>query len=408
MSSPVGERIGYALMRDALPRVALLRAAVILGLLAGFALSPKLWLSSRFYPLTPVWSFLRPFPSPDDYVVFLALAALLIALVVAPGWVPRRAILAVVFALIALLALQDQSRWQPWFYQYVLMLLVIALAGPDRQEAALNTCCLIVAATYFWSGLAKLNPSFSTTIFPAFVEPFVTRGLKPAAWFVRDLAIAAPVFECATGIGLLIRPFRPAAFYCAIAMHVFILLVLGPLGRHFNAVIWPWNLAMIAFLLILFFGRKDHPALRDIVWGRSLAGGFAFQRVVLILFGVLPALSFFHLWDDYLSSALYTGNTNSGVIYLSDNAFEQLPEGTENHVYEEGPNLSSLDINNWSFEELKVPAYAEIRIYRNVAKHICGYVSNGSGVELVVQEKFALANGGRRHAYHCAELQGGF
>jgi hypothetical protein len=129
---------------------------------------------------------------------------------------------------------------------------------------------------------------------------------------------------------------------------------------------------------------------------------------VLILFGVLPALSFFHLWDDYLSSALYTGNTNSGVIYLSDNAFEQLPEGTENHVYEEGPNLSSLDINNWSFEELKVPAYAEIRIYRNVAKHICGYVSNGSGVELVVQEKFALANGGRRHAYHCAELQGGF
>jgi hypothetical protein len=93
--------------------------------------------------------------------------------------------------------------------------------------------------------------------------------------------------------------------------------VLGPLGRHFNAVIWPWNLAMIAFLLILFFGRNNQPALRDIVWGQ----GFAFQKVVLIIFGVLPALSFFHLWDDYLSSALYTGNTNSGVIYLSDDAF---------------------------------------------------------------------------------------
>jgi hypothetical protein len=396
---PVGDRIG----RYALLRVTLLRAALILGLLAGFALSPKLWLSSRLYPLTPVWSFLQPFPSPGDYVVIFALAALLIAIIVAP----RRVILTAAFALLALLALQDQSRLQPWFYQYALMLLAIAVAGSGRQAAALNTCCFIVAATYIWSGLAKLNPSFSTAIFPAFVEPFVARGLIPAAWLnhglVRDLAFATPALECVTGIGLLIRRFRPAAFYCAIAMHVFILLVLGPLGRRFNAVIWPWNLAMIAFLLILFFGRKDQPALRDIVWGR----GFAFQKVVLILFGVMPALSFFHLWDDYLSSALYTGNTNSGVIYLSDDAFEQLPDGIENHVYEEGPNLSSLDINDWSFEELKVPAYAEVRIYRNVAKQICGYVSNGSGVELVVQEKFALAHGGRRHVYHCADLQSG-
>ena len=122
----------------------------------------------------------------------------------------------------------------------------------------------------------------------------------------------------------------------------------------------------------------------------------------------MPALSFFHLWDDYLSSALYTGNTNSGVIYLSDDAFEQLPDEIEDHVYEEGPNLSSLDINGWSFDELKVPAYAEIRIYRNVAREICRYVSDGSGVELVVQEKFALAHGGRRYVYYCSDLQRGF
>jgi hypothetical protein len=84
-----------------------------------------------------------------------------------------------------------------------------------------------------------------------------------------------------------------------------------------------------------------------------------------------------------------------------------LPEQIQGHVYEEGPKLSSLDINDWSFDELKVPAYAEIRIYRNVARQICRYVSNGSGVELVVQEKFALVNGGRRHAYQCADLQSG-
>jgi hypothetical protein len=378
---------------------ALLRATVILGLLAGFALSPKLWLSSRLYPLTPVWSFLGPIRFPGDYVVLFALAGLLIALIFAP----RPGIMIAAFVLLAWLALQDQSRWQPWFYQYVVMLLAIALAGSDRQTAALNTCCLIVAATYIWSGVAKLNPSFSTVIFPAFVEPFAARGVRLGPWLVRDLAFATSIFECAVGVGLLIRRLRPAALFCGIAMHVSILLVLGPLGRGFNAVIWPWNLAMIAFLPILFFRRSEGAAFRDIVWGR----GFVFQKVVLVLFGVLPALSFFHLWDDYLSSALYTGNTNAGVIYFTDEAFEQLPEEIQDHVNEAGASRSSLDINSWSFDELRVPAYSEIRIYRNVARQICGYVSGGSGVELVVEGKFALVNSGRRYSYSCAEVQRG-
>ncbi len=388
MPVSVGDRIGT---------YALLRISVILGLLAGFALSPKLWLSSRFYPLTPVWSFLRPLHSPGDYVVFFALVTLLIVLIVAP----RREILMVVFALLTLLTLQDQSRWQPWFYQYVFMLLAITLAGSDRQAAALNTCCLIVAATYLWSGLAKLNPNFINGIFPSFVEPFIARMPAPEQSLVHYLALVAPFLECAAGVGLLIRRFRPVALFCAITMHVLVLLALGPLGRGFNVVVWPWNLTMIAFLLILFFRRTEEPALRDIIWGR----GFAFQKVALILFGIMPALSLFHLWDDYLSLALYTGNTNSGVIYLSDDAFEQLPDKIEDYVYEEGPNVSSLDINHWSFGEMSVPAYPEIRIYQNVARQICSYVSNGAGVELVVQGKLALVNGGRRFLYHCSDLQ---
>jgi hypothetical protein len=391
MPIPVGDRIGT---------YALLRTSVILGLLAGFALSPKLWVSSRFYPLTPVWSFLNPFSFPADYVVLFALVALLLALIFAP----RREIFAAVFVLITVLALQDQSRWQPWFYQYVFMLLAIALAGSGPQEAAFNTCCLVIAATYIWSGLAKLNPNFVSDIFPAFAEPFIAKGPAQAQWLVPRLAFVAPFLECAVGVGLLIRRIRPWALFCAMVMHAFILIALGPLGRSFNAVIWPWNLAMIAFLLILFFRRAEKPALRDIVWGR----GFVFQKVVLILFGILPALSGFHLWDDYLSSALYSGNVDSGVIYLSDDAFESLPDKIEDYVFEEGPNLSSLDINHWSFLEMNVPAYPEARIFRNVTRQICGYVSNGSGVELVIQEKLALINGRRRLLYHCSDLQGRF
>jgi hypothetical protein len=43
----------------------------------GFLLSPKLWLRSRLYPLTPVSAFLHPIPWPFDLLVFLALLLLL-------------------------------------------------------------------------------------------------------------------------------------------------------------------------------------------------------------------------------------------------------------------------------------------------------------------------------------------
>jgi hypothetical protein len=377
-------------------RYALLRITVILGLLAGFALSPKLWLISRLYPLTPVWSFLRPLSSPGDYIVFFALIALLIASIFAP----RRAILMTVFAPLALLAFQDQPRWQPWFYQYVLMLLAIALAGSSRPAAALNTCCLIVAAIYIWSGLAKLNPRFAADVFPSLVSPFLGAGPVPAEWPVQRLAFLAPLVECGVGAGLLIKRFRRAACFGAIAMHVFILLAIGPLGTRFNTVVWPWNLATIAFLLLLFFRRAEDPEFQDIVWGRA----FAFQKIVLVLFALMPALSFFNLWDHDLSSALYSGNRNSAAVYFSDDVFERLPEEIQNLTTDEGPNWNGLDIDEWSFAEMNVPSYPETRIFKNVARRICGYAVEGSAVELVVEGQLALVDSHRRSVYRCSDL----
>jgi hypothetical protein len=370
---------------------------VICGLLAGFALSPKLWLSSRSYPLTPVWSFLRPLPRPDDSIVFFALIVLLFAASVAP----RREILIALFALLALVALQDQSRWQPWFYQYVVMLLAIALAGPERESEALDTCCLIVAATYLWSGLAKLNPNFTGTTFPRLVSPLVGTLPSPVVWFILRLAFVAPLIECGAGIGLLFRRWRTAAVCGAIAMHIFVLVTIGPLGLRSNSVVWPWNLAMIAFLLILFLRRAGEPAARDIVWGR----GFAFQKIVLILFGFMPALTYFNLWDHYLSSALYSGNRTTGFVYVSDDVFDRLPDTIEDYVHEDQPDHSRLNLDEWSMGEMNVPTYPETRIYRNVARHICGYAIGGAGVELIVQGKLALVNSGRRSAVNCAGLQ---
>ncbi|HKY44373.1 MAG TPA: hypothetical protein VJM50_14900, partial [Pyrinomonadaceae bacterium] len=67
--------------------------------------------------------------------------------------------------LAGLLSLFDQTRWQPWFYQLIFMLLGLGLFAwkrPERKNnaVALNVCRLIILCTYFWSGLQKLNVTF--------------------------------------------------------------------------------------------------------------------------------------------------------------------------------------------------------------------------------------------------------
>jgi hypothetical protein len=370
-----------------------LRVSVILGLLAGMALSPKLWLSARAYPLTPVWSGIGALGPPADGIVL----GVLIALLVAAIFVPRRGVILGVFALFALLAAQDQSRWQPWAYQYVLMLAAIALAGKERKAAALNTCCLIIAATYFWSGLAKFNPRFASNVFPALAETLL--GPKLAALpLVHRLAVIPPLLECGAGAGLLFRRFRAPAAACAIAMHVYILAVLG--SRQFNPVVWPWNAAMIVFLLILFLRREKEFRTREIVWGH----GFAFQKIVLVLFGLMPGLSFFGVWDHYLSSALYSGNRTSGVVYLDDSVFDRLPSQLQDYVTDEGANRGRLDINEWSLSEMNVPSYPEPRVYRHVAARLCSLAAAKDGMELVVDTELTLVNRNRKAVYRCADL----
>src|SRR5689334_942694 len=61
-------------------QVSAVRWIVAAGMLAGLLLSPRLWLSDRLYPQTPIWNALHPIPPPFDRVAF---AALLLALIVA-------------------------------------------------------------------------------------------------------------------------------------------------------------------------------------------------------------------------------------------------------------------------------------------------------------------------------------
>ncbi len=384
-------------------RLLLLRVTLALACLAGFLLSAKLWLASRSYPLTPVFEWLPAVPEPVDRLWFGSLCLLLAVIVVARR--SRKYLLAFV-VLAGVLSLFDQSRWQPWFYQYLFMFMALAVypwgeQNLEKRELALNICRFIIASTYLWSGLQKLNASFVEDLFPWLVEPLVALLPGASEQLVHPLGITVPFIEASIGIGLLTR-FRNVAIILALSMHAFILFSIGWFGHDWNTVVWPWNFAMMVFVVILFW-RPEGFSARDVLIPRtSLLHG-----LVLLLFGVMPMFSFFGLWDSYLSMSLYSSNTKNAVLYVNKAAEDSLPETMREFAVKSEVNSANtrISITRWSWEDLNVPAYPESRVLQNVAKHVCEEAGDPSGIRLVVNGKPAPVDGSREaDIYDCSML----
>jgi hypothetical protein len=116
-------------------------------------------------------------------------------------------------------------------------------------------------------------------------------------------------------------------------------------------------------------------------------------------------LSFFNLWDSYLSAALYSGNKNQGAIYMTEAVADHMPDEVDQDVSAEGDNLEKVLVNDWSFDELNAPAYPETRIYKNAARKLCAFATKPSDVRLEVQGKTVLGNRAARLVLTCSELQ---
>jgi hypothetical protein len=384
-------------------RVWLLRIILSSGCLIGLLLSMKLWLSAREYPLSPVSDWLPIISPPFDHILYISLLVLLLLIAIVAR--PFKYIAG--FLLLAVsLSLLDQSRWQPWFYQYLFMLAALGLcfkgsSETDRQQALLNTCRLIVAAIYFWSGMQKINATFVNQTFPSLINPYLNFIFGDVNVFPRWVSLSVPLLEISIGIGLLTRKFRETSVSLAILIHVLILLLLIPVRR--NSVVWPWNIAMAGFVVVLFWRAGDF-SIRDVLLPRKLG----FQTVVVVLFGLMPLFSHFNLWDSYLSSTLYSGNIVTAVIYVNEATMKRLPPGIQGYARQSNSgDQSIINPNGWSLAELNVPCYPEKRIFINVAKRICAFAdaADPSGVQLLIYGKPHWLNGHREtFTYNCSDL----
>lgn len=383
-------------------RIFWVKTVVILGLLAGMALSLPLWTgSSGTFPKAPVLSGVPMLPNYLNFGLFVALVATLVGALLYPR--PRICIYAAL-GIGIILVFFDQMRLQPWFYQYFWMLAVIGVYSWRIQEkgnrhAVLQALRLIVAAIYFFSGLQKLNPAFMESVFPWMVLPITSLVPAPIGEIITSFGALVPLFEMAIGVGLLLPKLRKVSVVFAVMMAASILLLIGPLGHGWNSVVWPWNIVMPLCTWLLFW-NKDAARPVDIL----LAKKFLTHKVIVVIFIFLPICSFYNRWDSYLSWTLYSGNTNNATIYLDYRAKSELPATVAQYAVPASNGKQVVSIFAWSMGELNVPPYPEARVFKKIAQQVCDYTQQDQSVELLIYGKPTQFRADNQKLYTCAEL----
>lgn len=343
-----------------LPRIVQISA---LGYLAAVAISFRLWFNiGRDFPAFPVVKFLVPdsvlFADSflSTYVLPVLLACALLGLVFRPlslAW------LTVAIVTSVALVMADVHRLQPWVYQYTLTFFLAALCLGRRNFSFRSAFFLVLFGTYFWSGLHKFNPGFHTTVVPYLARPLLFTPTPPI--WLNEVGFAMPFVEASLALGLLISPLRPFAALGLILMHLLILLVIGPLGHTANPVIWPWNVAMIAMLVLVAI---EIPESTSSVY-RTLS---PLALAVVGLFVVVPPLGIIGWWPSYLSMKLYAGNQTQVWIVMDEGQSHGLPPYLQKSIFHDGDRCA-LAVSSWSDAAIDVPAFPEVDALIHAAHH---------------------------------------
>ena len=347
-------------------------AAGSLGVLV--AATWPLWTPGGEFPRVP---FIRAFAGVPSWLEWTCLGGFGVAAVVTlvcgtRGNLARWAVAAQVVT-IGLLVLCDQHRLQPWVYQ--LVVLEIVLVGLPAAEA-IAVARGLVASIYFFSALSKLDRSFFDAGGGLIVEGLL-RAVGRAGQVNADqqtlLVGAVAVGELLIGLGLCWRRSRKFAWPASIAMHVALLIALGPWGADSQPGVLLWN---GYFLLqnVLLFGWAGELSATDSTavapapeakthWAQWTVRGLA---AFVILFPLTEPWGLCDVWPAW---AVYATGPERLRVFVAPGDRERLPAALRPYVQAPRPedDLCLVRIDRWSLDACRVPLYPQNRFRLGVA-----------------------------------------
>ncbi|MFY8128302.1 MAG: hypothetical protein ACOVMM_07970 [Chitinophagaceae bacterium] len=321
-------------------------------------LSFKLWTSERLFPLVPSHSIFQN----THYIVHVACFIISISiLMLCVFFKPSKWLLLILLFTEVFSCMMDITRWQPWEFQYLSMLYVSIICVNDYQKCK-QWFALIVVSIYIYSGLHKFNFHFINNMW---IETILKDFLRITASSIQQYKLAKlgftlPIVETLAGIGLLSKFWQKKAAYVLITMHVCILVILGPLGINYNQIVWPWNMAMIGLLYVLFIKNKTSILNFNIILLPSL-------YIIALLWLVMPIFSFWEKWPHYLSNDLYSGKA-MGMQVLIQSKDSNNPLVKYSNVNSKKDSAISITVQHWAITELNTPQFPEWFYYKKIAE----------------------------------------
>ena len=339
------------------------------GCLSALLLAAPLWVGPRGdiprFPLTKAFLQL-------EQPLFAALLVGLAALLLFPL---RRSLLLFVCVCFSTLIAGDVMRLHPWVFQCALLFGVSAWGLERTQEKGLlGFFALVVCGMYFWSGVSKLNYAFVAGEFPLLIG---ASSLSLAPEFVAVAGLCAAVVEMVAGGLLLFGRAQRFAAFVLVGMHLFILIVLGPLGHNYNRVVWPWNVMMMGLLALLYF-RAEPACVRWSFATPILAG------IVSLVVLLLPCARLVCDYPAYLSWDLYSGRVWKGNLEFALEERDTLPEDlTSQAEIVDGKGIVSL--GKYVEQHLGAPPWPERWAFTEIARSICVRAGSPGSLRLLLK-----------------------
>ncbi|MFN4122893.1 MAG: hypothetical protein ACK4GL_06270 [Flavobacteriales bacterium] len=337
---------------------------VMAGILTALLISTELWMTERNFPLIPITGKFIPLPYPIDYILFCGMIVLPLLLLIYYDNKPLLIGLAVLFGL---LLMADQMRWQN-FNMYYFFIVITYVFLKKEPEKLLNVVRLSLVAYMVWSGIQNINHIYFTNVFPWLFEPFTRKFLPQAAIsYFNYIGYLFPFLQIFAGVGLLFAQTRRASMWIGIGILGILFLSLSPLGHNWNKIQLPYYLVLICHLFFAFY-ESEFNFKKIFNPGKS-----PFYAFALVIFIILPSFNLVGLYDDGLSYKEFSGKGLYCKVYFDDEIAENLPEVLKQYTFKIDENKNYFDVFYWSLYALKVPPYAERRVFLALDDYFCQF-----------------------------------
>ena len=265
-----------------------------------------------------------------------------------------------------LAVIADQNRFQPWVYQALIV--GIGLVG-DSKGRALRMARWYTVGLYAYSGLSKLDSSFCRELGPTFLSAALEpMGLSLAGWpeSARTLAVLAmPGFEIVEAGLLASSKTRRLGLIGSMALHLSLVLILGPWALGHSLIVLIWNAAQIAENLCLFVPTEIP---------EDLEASPRFSLISRGIFWFAMALPISERWgfaDAWPAHALYASHAERSDVFVHEDDVEKFPEAIRRRLGAADSTVwRRLDLTGWSRDVRGTPLYPSGRVGNAVAEFL--------------------------------------